>query len=84
MLTFLGEILKTVHFFRFIRTVFFCFLLPDNVNLTWDREMGAATYGRVSFVFHELGVFAVKELTEVKFCNNTVPLLAYPSFSSCF
>ena len=44
----------------------------DNADLTWGREMGAGTYGRVSLVLHEQGVFALKELHEVKSCNNIV------------
>ena len=41
----------------------------ENRDITWDRELGAGTYGRVSLVFHDEGVFAIKELTEMKFYN---------------
>ena len=41
----------------------------ENRDLTWDRKLGAGTYGRMSLVFHDEGVFAIEELTEVKFCN---------------
>ena len=44
----------------------------DNADLTWDREMGGGTYGRESLVLQQQGVFALKELNEVKSCNNAV------------
>ena len=37
----------------------------ENRDLQWGRALGAGKYGRVTLVQHELGPFAVKELTEV-------------------
>lgn len=37
----------------------------ENSDLQWGRTLGAGKYGRVTLVQHELGPFAVKELTEV-------------------
>ena len=46
----------------------------ENRDLTWDRELGAGTYGRVSLVFHDEGVLAIKELTEVKSYNSVASI----------
>lgn len=37
----------------------------ENRDLQWGRALGTSKYGRVTLVQHELGPFAVKELTEV-------------------
>ena len=37
----------------------------DNHDLRWERSLGTGKYGTVTLVWHELGPFAVKELTEV-------------------
>lgn len=39
----------------------------DNTDLQWDKVLGSGRYGRVSLVMHELGSFAIKELTDVSF-----------------
>ncbi|CAM9299441.1 unnamed protein product, partial [Laminaria digitata] len=35
-----------------------------NRHLTWDKVLGEGGFGRVSLVQHQLGRYAVKELTE--------------------
>lgn len=45
---------------------------PENRDLVWDREVDAGTYGRVSRVHHDQGVFAIKELTEVMFYRQNI------------
>ena len=44
-----------------------CSLLhsEDNRHLTWHKVLGEGAFGRVTLVSHELGKYAVKELTEV-------------------
>ena len=37
----------------------------DNRHLTWHEVLGEGAFGRVTLVSHELGKYAVKELTEV-------------------
>lgn len=37
----------------------------ENADLRWDRVLGSGRFGRVTQVWHDLGCFAIKELTEV-------------------
>lgn len=62
----------------------FCSLVrsTDNPDLVWTGEVGAGSYGRVSLVLHDLGVFAIKELAEVK--SLSPRSFVSPTFHSIF
>ena len=52
----------------------------DNGHLAWHEVLGEGAFGRVTLVSHELGKYAVKELTEVSVwlpVRNRVALVIY-------
>ena len=55
----------------------------DNVDLTWLDIVGQGKFGRVSLVQHELGRYAVKELTEVSIALSLYFVFLFCCFCCC-